>query len=168
MRHGEAVSRAGGQQDHERALSVRGRLDAEFIGGSPKDGACEPQLVLCSSARRAIETLAAIRQFVPATAAERIERDLYLASAEALLERVRAVEDEYASILLIGHNPGIGRLAYELSHPVETPEFDRLSRSFPTAALVTLRFDTDRWAEIGPGRAHLESFMVSISLSDLR
>lgn len=168
MRHGEADSRTRGGEDHDRALSARGRIDAELIGGSLKGGVCAPELILCSSARRAIETLAAIRKFLPAITAEYIERDLYIASADAMLERVRAVEDDYTSVLLVGHNPGIGHLAHGLARPVATPDFDRLSRSFPTAGFVTLRFDAAQWADVGPGRAHLERFTVSSSISDLR
>lgn len=168
IRHGKAKPQARGEADHARALAPRGRRAAEFAGEHLFRSGAAPELFLCSSARRAVETLAAIRSFLPTIVAECVERELYLASSDALLERICAVDDGRAAVLLVGHNPGIGRLAYELCRPVETPEFERLSRSFPTAALVTIRFDTDRWDDVGPGRGHLEEFTVSKSGSALR
>ena len=168
LRHGDAESHPRGEKDHDRALSARGQQAVERIGAHLQNRSAVPELILCSSARRAIETLAAIRPFLGARVTEYIERALYLVSADALLERVLAVGNDPAAILLVGHNPGIGRLAHELSRPVDTPDFERLSRSFPTAALVTLRFDFNSWYEVGAGRAHLEEFTISESFSDNR
>jgi phosphohistidine phosphatase len=126
MRHGEANSQAGGEKDHDRALAPRGRRAAELTGSRLASTAAAPELFLCSSARRAVETLEAIRPLLPERTAECIERELYLASSDLLMERICALDDTYATVLVVGHNPGIGRLAYDLSRPEETPEFARL------------------------------------------
>jgi phosphohistidine phosphatase len=168
MRHGDADSISRGGADHDRMLAARGRLAAESAGARLERSGAAPELILCSSARRAVETLAAIRSFLPAAATEYVERGLYLASEDALLERIREVGDECAAVLLVGHNPGIGRLAYGLARPAETPDFARLSRSFPTAAIAPLRFDVDRWADCVPGRAELAGFSLSNSTVDPR
>jgi phosphohistidine phosphatase SixA len=41
-----------------------------------------------------------------------IERELYATSEQRLLERLRAVEDDVESLMLIGHNPGVEQLAH--------------------------------------------------------
>lgn len=156
MRHGEAAERNPGGSDRDRALTPRGRELAAAILSRPAADGVAPDLILCSAARRAVETLAAIRPHLPAGVAESVESDLYLASGETLLERIREVEADCEAILLVGHNPGIGRLAYELARPVASEDYDRLSRSFPTGALVTLRFDLEDWGDVRPEIGHLE------------
>jgi phosphohistidine phosphatase SixA len=66
--------------------------------------------VLCSSARRARATL----DLVAASGEIQIERGLYGASADQLLERLRRVPDEVDAVMLIGHNPAILDLAVGL------------------------------------------------------
>ena len=64
--------------------------------------AIEPELVLCSSARRTRETLEGV-----APAGHRmIESELYSATAGDLVARLRRVPDDVASVMLIGHNSG--------------------------------------------------------------
>ena len=74
-----------------------------------------PGLVLCSSARRTRETLERIVPTLGEGIAVQIERELYAASEQRLLERLRAVEDGVESVMLIGHNPGVEQLALSLA-----------------------------------------------------
>jgi hypothetical protein len=78
--------------------------------------AIAPELVLCSTARRARETAERIRPSFGTTPV-RDESDPYGASAAALLERLRSVPDGVASVLLIGHNPAIAELARDIARP---------------------------------------------------
>jgi phosphohistidine phosphatase SixA len=73
-------------------------------------------LVLCSTARRARETLERLEPAL-ATVAVRHEPQLYRASADVLLERLRSVPDDVASVMLIGHNPAIEQLALAAPSP---------------------------------------------------
>ena len=68
-----------------------------------------PDLVLCSSATRAVQTLKLL-QFGPGPEIL-IEDELYGASVAEMLARLRRVPDQVTSVLLIGHNPGIFDLA---------------------------------------------------------
>jgi phosphohistidine phosphatase len=105
--------------------------------------------VLCSTARRACETLERIKPAL-GRAPVRIEGELYGASARELLARLRRLPDVVGSVLVIGHNPGIHELALELAGPA--PE---LAGRFPTAALATLAFDGSAWRELGPEATEL-------------
>ena len=77
-----------------------------------------PQLVLCSDARRARETLEGV---VPGldTPEVRFEDGLYAASAESLLERLRSLPDDIEEVLLVGHNPGLRDVLLLLAEPGE-------------------------------------------------
>ena len=109
----------------------------------------EPELVLCSTACRARETLKRIEP-VLGRAPVRMERELYGASAQDLLARLRHLPDGVGSVLVIGHNPGMHELAVELAGSAP-----QLAGKFPTAALATLVFHGSTWGELGPGTTEL-------------
>lgn len=106
LRHGKSSWKDTGPRDHDRPLATRGRRAAEAIARHLRDYDLEPELVLCSTARRARETLDRIQSALGAPTVE-VEDDVYAASADALLQRLRRVPDTFASVMLIGHNPGL-------------------------------------------------------------
>ena len=145
LRHGKSSWKDTGPRDHDRPLAIRGRRAAEAIARHVRDYDLEPELVLCSTARRARETLDRIQPALGAPTVE-LEDDLYAASADALLQRLRRVPDTLASVMLIGHNPGLQELALDLARPA--PAVSELARKFPTAALATLEFRASTWQEL--------------------
>jgi phosphohistidine phosphatase len=81
---------------------------------------------------------------------------LYAASADALLERLRRVPDGLASVaVLIAHNPAIQRLALDLARP--SLKRHELETKFPTAAAATLASPGASWCDIDRGDAELVS-----------
>src|SRR5919198_777243 len=87
-------------KDPDRPLARRGRRAADAIARHMRDEAIAPELVLCSTARRARETCEGIGPALGA-APVRYEPELYGASAATLLERVRSLPDDVESVLLI-------------------------------------------------------------------
>ena len=142
--------------DHERPLSTRGRRATKVIARYLRSLEARPELVLCSSATRTQETLQRLTDALPRDVEVRVERDLYLASAVDLLDRVRLVPPDVSSVLLIGHNPAIQELALSLARPAA--EVDPIRQKFPTAALATLIFDAP-WLQLSPGGAELTGFV---------
>jgi phosphohistidine phosphatase len=129
--------------DHDRPLAPRGRRASKAIGRYLREHGIEPELVLCSSATRARETLE--RAGLSGT----VEGELYGAGARTLLARLNRVPDEVASVMLIGHNPGMEDLVLLLA--AQTPS------KFPTAALATL--ECPPWSELDRGTAELVGFV---------
>jgi phosphohistidine phosphatase len=109
LRHAKSSWKDTSLPDHDRPLAGRGRRAAKAIARHMREQGIEPDLVLCSSARRARETLDRMEPAV-GTPAVRVEPDLYAASARALLERLRSVLDTVESVMLIGHNPVKGTI----------------------------------------------------------
>ena len=143
-------------------LAVFARLE-----GLPRDvesAAVNPALVLCSSARRTLETLEALRPALGEAVEVSIEPGLYGADSSEILERVRAVDAQVPEILVIGHNPGLHDLAIELSGEGDADLLNQLRTKFPTGALATFDLDVS-WADLGPGHAHLASFVTPKDLS---
>jgi phosphohistidine phosphatase len=113
-------------------------------------------LVLCSSARRARDTL----DLVAPPGEVRIERELYGATAAEVLDRLRCVPDEVDAVMLIGHEPAIR----ELSVGLVGRGSELADRKFPTSALATLTF-TGPWSSLAPGNAELAAFVTPRDLT---
>ena len=144
--------------DEERPLAPRGRQDGKRIAEHLLQLGIEPELVLCSSAQRTRETLELVRPALAATTSVVLEAELYASTADELLERLHAVPDGVASVLLIGHNPGLQDLALLLASA--GAELSRLEAKFPTAALATLALPTATWKELSQADAVLAAFVV--------
>ena len=150
LRHAKSSWTDAGLADHNRPLAPRGRRAAKAIGRHLHKQGIEPELVLCSSATRARETL----ERLGLQGAE-IEPELYGAGAAALLARLREVPTDVASVMLIGHNPGMQELALLLARA--EPHVRELEVKFPTAALATVAIRG--WSSLGPGTAELIGFV---------
>lgn len=148
LRHAKSGWSDPGLADHDRPLSGRGRRSATEVAASFAADQLEPQLVLCSSAERARQTLAPIRDVLPADTPILIEGGLYLATADALLDRVRSLDDGVGSVLVVGHNPGLQDLVNTLAGPAVPGPAE-----LPTAALVTIPVKAARWTHLGPETA---------------
>ena len=155
LRHAKSSWKTGAL-DHDRPLSGRGRRAAKVLSRHLREQRIEPQLVLCSTARRARETLERIEPAL-GTPPVQIERELYGASSDELLERLRGVPDDVGSVMLIGHNPGMQMLALALALPSAAAR--ELEAKYPTAALATLAFPGASWNELEPGTAELVGFL---------
>ena len=144
--------------DEARPLAARGRRDAKRVARHFAGLGIEPELVLCSSAQRTRETLELVRPALGTAASVVLDAELYGASADELLEHVRAVPDRVASLLMIGHNPGLHDLAVRLASA--GADLPRLEAKFPTGALATLALPNAAWSELSHANAVLDAFVV--------
>jgi phosphohistidine phosphatase len=143
--------------DHDRRLAPRGRRAATALGEHLRGLAEPPDLVLCSSAARTVETLKRIRQALPADTSIEVDEALYAADADELLAHLRDVPTTVTCVLLIGHNPGIGDLAVMLAGHGDRAARAAMAAKFPTAALARLAID-QRWSDVEAGVATLDEF----------
>lgn len=158
LRHAKSSWSDPALPDEERPLAPRGRRDAKRVCEHLERLGIEPALVLCSTARRTRQTLELLQPALDAVTPVLIEAELYGATAHELLERLRAVPDDIASVLLIGHNPGLQDLALLLASA--GAELSRLEAKFPTAALATLSLPTATWSKLSEADAVLDAFVV--------
>jgi phosphohistidine phosphatase len=151
LRHAKSSWDDSSLPDHDRPLAPRGRDAAKRIGRHLHDSQTRISLVLCSPARRARQTLELVRP----SGDIHVESELYGASADQLLGRLRRVPEEVDAVLLIGHNPAIQDVAVGLIGPGT----DLAAKKFPTGALATLTC-AGRWRELEWGRAELVAFVT--------
>jgi phosphohistidine phosphatase len=162
LRHAKSSWDDQALSDRDRPLAPRGRRAATRIARWAREHHVRPQLVITSSAVRARETLQGVLPGLGEPEVS-IEVALYAASAETLLQRVRAVPDEVDEAMLVGHNPGLGDLILSLAAPGELR--DRAEAKVPTGALATLEAKIASWSELEPGGARLVSFIVPRELT---
>lgn len=151
--------------DHDRPLAPRGiealaRMQDRLATGP------RPDLVLCSSARRALDTLAGIRPALPDAVEVEVERALYRADASALLDRLRTLGEDTGAVMIVGHNPALHDLALGLLGDVDGDDGvrdevarARLAAKFPTGAIAILTLGS-RWVDLEPGCAVLDDFFT--------
>ena len=157
LRHAKSSWDDADLDDHERPLNARGREAAGRIGRHLRDEGIVAELVLCSSAARARETLELL--LLDPSAEVLVEHALYGAGVEEMVARLRRIDAAVASVLLIGHNPDIEALAQTLT--VE----EELTPAFPTGALAAIRVPVASWADLRPGIAKLTSFVTPRELA---
>jgi len=135
--------------DNERPLSSRGERDAPAMTARLAARGERPDLILTSHALRATATARVIAQGLGCPDdIVRIDRRLYLAPPQVLLDVLREQDDADHHVLVVGHNPGLTEAANRL---LPTLACDNL----PTSAVVAIAVDTDRWAELGPTACRL-------------
>jgi phosphohistidine phosphatase len=164
LRHAKAAPGEPGGDDRSRPLTARGhRQGAALRARLPELAASErplPTLVLCSTARRARQTAEEVLDGLgPGTRIE-LEPLLYTADAGAVVERLRLVPDEVVSVMVVGHNPTLHELCFDLVAAEDEVSRRRLDDGFPTAALAVVGIDAPVWAELVAGAGHLEELVV--------
>lgn len=157
LRHAKSSWDDPGLDDRERPLAPRGRRAVQVLADHLRSSGIEPEVVLCSPARRTRETL----EGAAPTGEWLIEEALYGASPSALLSRLQQLPDHVASAMVIGHNPTVQVLVLRLAaraHVDSAADLAEVQRKFPTGALATLRFECG-WSELSPGSASLTAFV---------
>jgi phosphohistidine phosphatase len=159
LRHAKSSWSDPELDDHDRPLARRGVKATNVLRKHMRREGIAPQLVVCSSAVRAMQTLEGVREaFAPETRVE-IEDGLYAAGADRLLARLREVPDDLDSVMVIAHNPGMEDLALALAGSGDDADLERMRTKYPTGGLATLGFDGS-WRELGSGRARLNAFVM--------
>jgi phosphohistidine phosphatase len=159
LRHAKSSWNNSHLGDHERPLAPRGQRAAEALAAHVATIDPPPALVLCSTARRAQETLEPVRSRLPDDTEVLIEDDLYGAPAPLILARLRQVPDDTPAVLVVGHNPGLEDLVRGLGREGDPDLIARVRTKYPTGALATIAFD-EPWSGLGSGAARLEGFVV--------
>jgi phosphohistidine phosphatase len=157
LRHAKSDWGNAGLRDFDRALAKRGLRDAPRMGETLKKQGVSPDLILCSPATRARETMELFKQAAGLEVKVEFEPNIYEASSAELIKLVRHLPDQCSCVLLVGHNPGFENL---LSRLIGS------ERQMPTAALACMEFQIDAWENVEDNQASLLWFLVPKSIDD--
>lgn len=130
------------------------------MAGYLHDKGRRPDLVLCSAARRALETWRLAAPVLAPDCPVKVLRSLYLAPPSRLLAAIGRAPDEAETLMVVGHNPGIAHLAAILAGPgSHAKALKRLEEKFPTAAVAAIAVSADGWSTCGEGAGRLQSLV---------
>ena len=156
FRHAKSDWAAPRARDFERPLNKRGEKGALTMGRWIRDHRWRFDRILSSPAVRCAETIEAASKAWGRSFPVEWDRRIYLASSATLADLLRDLEGEPACVLMVGHNPGLEDLIFDLvPDDGSSPLRDEVEIKFPTASFAVLEIDIDRWADLADGTARM-------------
>jgi phosphohistidine phosphatase len=139
MRHAKSDWDNTRLADHERPLNKRGKQDAPHMGKLLKEEELVPDLIITSTAERALTTAELTALACDFEGELVTTRDFYLADPATYLEVLHDVDDKYQRVMIVGHNPGMEELVADLTGAAE---------HFTTANIAHVELPIRHWAEL--------------------
>jgi phosphohistidine phosphatase len=141
LRHAKSSWDQPGLEDHARPLSPRGERDAPRMGRFLRDARIDPDLIISSDAARARQTAEAAAAAAGFEGTILLDPRLYHAGVHEIVAVLRELdeEDDAATVMIVGHNPGFEELVGRLTGERET---------LPTAALARIDLPIDEWSDL--------------------
>ncbi len=151
VRHAKSSWSDSTLDDHDRPLNARGHRAAELVGTHLHTLGCTPDLVLSSSALRTRQSWQGMSRPLGNRPQISFHRALYLASPDAVLERIAAAPASARTVMALGHNPATHALAAYLAREGEPAAMARLGVRFPTGAAAILELYDEHWTGVAGG-----------------
>jgi len=139
LRHAKSSWKQLELADHDRPLNKRGKQTAPRMGTLLEAEDLIPDLIICSTAVRTHTTAVLVAKACAYTGKIKKTRKLYLADPQDYVEVLRQVDDNYAFVLVVGHNPGLEGLI---------TAFTDEAIAMSTAALAYLKPSIKLWGDI--------------------
>jgi phosphohistidine phosphatase len=151
-RHAKSSWADPGQADHDRPLNERGLRDAPFMAELFRQRNEPVDLLLSSTALRAITTAQAYARALGASELDRFRPEaprpqlvrtpeLYHPTPTTILRVVNGLPGEVRRVMLFGHNPGF-------TEAVEYFSSDDIG-NMPTCGIVRIDLPVPDWAHVG-------------------
>jgi phosphohistidine phosphatase len=160
LRHAKSSWNDATALDRDRPLAARGIADAPLMGKAMTERGINPELVLCSSARRTRDTLNLVLPELRVEPKVVYEDALYHASAEQMLDMLHTLQPGASRVMLVGHNPEIQSLALDLVGAGSKQYRDRLRAKYPTAGLAVINFESGSWKSVTVNSGTLSLFLT--------
>ena len=147
-RHAKSSWGNPGLADIDRPLNERGKKAAPFMGKLIVDKGEKPDLLISSPANRALSTAKAFGGAMGLVENDIIiDRTIYGAGAQQLLELVQDQDDLYKSIMLFGHNPTFTSFVNLLT--------GNNIMNVVTCGVIRIDFEFSSWTDIDFGSGRL-------------
>lgn len=137
LRHGDSLYQDASITDWSRPLSPEGEKECHNVAKFIKDCHPSPSKIISSNARRTVETVKILlekNKWDPGIL--NLDKELYLASAKLLTEKIQSQSESINDLIIVGHNPGLSELSSNLL---------KQSIYLPTSGCVSLNINLDVW-----------------------
>ena len=137
LRHGDSLFQDSSVNDWSRPLSPEGEKECHDVAKFIKDCHPLPSKIISSNARRTIETVKILLEKNKwDSEILNVDRELYLASANLLTEKIQSQPESINDLIIVGHNPGLSELSSSLL---------KQSIYLTTSGCVSLNINMDLW-----------------------
>lgn len=157
LRHAKSAWDDPVARDFDRPLNKRGRRAAKTIGREMRTQNLVFDSVIASPAVRVVETLADVADGYGHAFDPRYDKRIYLATADTLLDLIHEADDGAERLLIVGHNPGLERLAMLLTSGEGLRT--ELAIKYPTATVAEITLPVEQWREAREGIGTLVRFI---------
>ena len=146
IRHAKSSWKDMSLADFNRPLNGRGKSDGPLMASYLSNRFDNFDFLHSSSSIRTFETS---KYFINQIQFEKIEYDdsLYHCSATSILNMIRSYSDNYQSVMIIAHNPGLTNLINSITNI----SLDNL----PTTGLAEIEFNINSWSDISYENSNL-------------
>ena len=150
LRHAKSSWADHSMSDFERPLNKRGIQQASQIAAILASKELRPQVIISSPANRAFSTAKTMAVALGSDKSKiGSDKRIYEANIQTLMYLIQELDDDLASVMLVGHNPGFSHLVNTLSRQKVAP--------LPTCSLIQLKLDINHWSELEAECAELIS-----------
>ena len=150
IRHAKSDWSDNTLKDFDRGLNARGLKDAPFMGKLLKGRNIIPDLIISSPALRTKLTIEILLKEMTLEQEIIYDESIYEAPFLNLKKVVDMIDDQFNTVFLVGHNPGLCDFANSLCNE----SFENI----PTCGIVELDFNTNFWSDISKENSKLISF----------
>ena len=156
LRHAKSDWSDDDSIDHDRPVLPDALLSLSCVVSHIEENKLKPDLVLCSTALRARQTL----DILSNTWADlniQYKELLYIAHVDTAYEVLR-LSGRARTVLLVGHNPTIETLILStVNQAGQTNQliFNEAIMNYPTGALAEISLNIDRWSDLGESSGEL-------------
>ncbi len=143
VRHGKS-SWEFDVRDHDRPLNQKGIDDAHRIGEAFHEFQHLPELILSSTAARALQTATILTEYIDYNLNKLyLDRKLYTFNHLEQLQVIKETPDHINTLMIVSHNHGLT----ELASLIGSQRFDNI----PTTGVVMIEFECEDWSSIEKG-----------------
>ncbi len=160
LRHVKAEQTENETEDFSRKITKKGKVQAQKLAKYFAKKKIKPDLILCSPAKRARQTLE-ILSSVTKKSQITFDEKIYEASPKNLLRVLQYIDNRYKSILLLGHNPAIMTLCAALANTGKSNIIDlkKMLNKFPAGGAACFDTDITSWEDLNIDTCELKKFI---------
>ena len=148
IRHAEAEAASHDIEDYDRPLTNKGINKANSLSTWLKSNEPNLEALFYSSSIRTIQTADIILQSFSESVSKNVDKRLYGASEEVLMDYISFLDDRLTVIGIVGHQPGLQELAFSLVSSYAEGYDKVLNSSFSTSNAILILLNIKRWDQI--------------------
>lgn len=158
VRHAQSADKQSGQADHARELTATGRQQATDLGLFFQERKYFFDLVISSTAIRTKQTLEHIFDVAKNSHNNHIifEDEYYQGTSRYYYNSLLTLDDQFHSVLILGHNPSMTDLLSRLLQ-------QHTAESFSPASFAEIHFEVNAWQNLSEYSGKLITFRNSLN-----